>query len=239
MALEKSRGDDYSYKARIGKAHGCHLWVSSRYYGVKFYPDTTATGPCADGLGGGCVCANPERQDYPVVTKTKPDEPAAKCIDMPGFADSSGYKCSMYSSPSLCAYFSNTPTKGKFKGVTAMRACCSCGGGLKGTTTLYPPPPSIGVKCIDAPGWISGFKSGTLHKALRCSEYKNADWCKYFGNTPTTGPLMGVTAMKACCFCGGGHKLHNTSGDGKAASPTKTEAPKTEAAKKETPETEA
>merc|ERR1719498_521433 len=83
-------------------------------------------------------------------------------------------------------------------GLNAVQACCGCGGGVK--------------VCNDMPNWASSTGS-------TCDDFVGRGWCTENG---TYGPawepiwgtfetwknrLSGLSAVAACCGCGGGSTL--------------------------------
>jgi hypothetical protein len=93
-------------------------------------------------------------------------------------------------------------------GVTALQACCACGGGVASFFPDYVPP--VDDTCDDKPGWVSSANT-------TCNDFVAAGLCASGGYGPNWNISLpgrtwddlannetGFTANDACCACGGG-----------------------------------
>jgi len=194
--------------------------------GCSVYGDITG-GPAFEGIkpleacchcGGGGVrtptlSPSPTNGPLPTPSPTSffvdPD-----CTDYEGYVDTYGDDCQWYAQfdDPGCPVEGNTLGGDGFEDVTSSQACCICGGGgerdptaAPGPTT--PPTPEAtfhGPNCKDYPGWKDSYKDG-------CDWYREHDsaGCPTHGQEDGGTGFTGISASKACCYCGGGTENAN------------------------------
>ena len=151
--------------------------------------------------------------------------PSPACSDHPlDWRSSEGDPCSIYDLNSYCtadgregegwnacAWGNITSYAGK-GGVTALDACCACGGGTAAAPRPPPPPPppTPPSNCSDHP------KNWRSSEGDACCVYQWNSYCTPQGGEGPSwdhkawGPISryankrGVSAIEACCACGGG-----------------------------------
>jgi len=121
-----------------------------------------------------------------------PEPTAPPCTDNPeGWTDVDGFNCPWFAEGSNnCAFVGNNHANKD--GITAIEACCACGGG----STLDTPEPTA-PPCTDE-GWLD-FYGDT------CEWYAVNDHCAKYGDIWAKNG--GIAANEACCACGGGSTL--------------------------------
>jgi hypothetical protein len=160
--------------------------------------------------------------------------PSPGCSDRPDWKSSEGDPCSVYELNNYCTadrsnywakngaigegigrgwYYCNYGNLSDYadsKGYSALDACCACGGGTKPTPpappTPSPPPPT----CNDHPkSWRSS--EGDSCCAFVWDEYctpeggEGPSWDhKAWGPISNYADKNGISALQACCGCGGG-----------------------------------
>jgi len=115
----------------------------------------------------------------PVASPTGGSPSTGTCVDDFAFRDSRSFPCWVYDQGPFRCNTATTYTNSD--GVDATDACCVCGGGM-----------NVG-SCADDSGWFDVV-------GRDCSAYGGL-WCnfaEYYANSD------GVTALEACCVCGGG-----------------------------------
>ena len=110
-----------------------------------------------------------------------------------------------------CAWGNITQYAGKH-GVSALEACCACGGGSAPRPPAPPPPPPPPSGCEDHP------KDWRSSEGDSCCVYQWDSYCTPSGGEGPSwdhkawGPISdyadenGVSALDACCACGGGRR---------------------------------
>eukprot|EP00039_Didymoeca_costata_P026718 m.16495 g.16495 ORF g.16495 m.16495 type:complete len:917 (-) comp5714_c0_seq1:599-3349(-) len=140
---------------------------------------------------------------------------SASCLDAPlGWHDSDDDNCATYETYQWCTpeggygrYWGSpdqTFEQFSFDGVSAVQACCACGGG----SAYVAPTPAEGAKCRDEPSnWFDS-------DGYNCEQYVSLGWCakdgsfgRNWGDASVAFSVFassGVHAGMACCGCGGG-----------------------------------
>lgn len=140
--------------------------------------------------------------------------PGTKCADdPPGWTDTEGDTCDDYNDEKYCNDFGGYGPGWQIKWGTfhnfmkqqrtAATACCTCGGGQQVWQ------PTLALSCDDVADWRD--KDGD-----DCAGYKTLGWCDENGQGagwhPEWGSLEdfvgtgGLSAVEACCHCGGGSR---------------------------------
>jgi hypothetical protein len=152
----------------------------------------------------------------------------AGCSDRPlNWRSSEGDPCSLYDLNSYCTAdrregkgwnscaWGNLTKYADSKGVSAFDACCACGGGSLPAPPPPPPPPPApppSSRCSDHPRqWRSS-------EGDSCCVYQWNSYCTPEGKDGPSwdreawGPIaryadkQGISALDACCACGGGRR---------------------------------
>lgn len=161
-----------------------------------------------------CACGGGVTVD---ITDIMSNTPAlASCQDFPGWIDNLGDTCATYLIQQYCTangstsdgWYAEWGEISEYKsadGLTALDACCACGGGTKSLTTLTPLD-----ECSDVPrDWR------TVGDQLSCKDFEERTLCTAAGgigrgwNYSWGGDLTdkvsidGLSAAEVCCACGG------------------------------------
>ena len=179
--------------------------------------------------------------DGPTTTTTSVVAPApvpspSPCRDQPlNWRSSEGDPCSLYDLNSYCTADGregpgwetcangNITKYADSKGVTPLKACCACGGGTAPAPPVpLPPPPPPTSKCVDHPrDWRSS--EGDSCCVYPWNSYctptgkEGPSWDKSWGKISDYADEDGMSALDACCGCGGGVDRALKSDDGDAA----------------------
>jgi hypothetical protein len=135
--------------------------------------------------------------------------PPKECVDKSYWVDSEGDSCAVYESSNFCTRDGKPgsgwvadwgPLEDYAKGVSALAACCVCGGGVSSKPLTF-------AGCTDAPSWQD-------NEGDDCQAYGAGRWCTEAGalgvgwesewGAIETYRGDGKTAFEACCACGGG-----------------------------------
>ena len=116
------------------------------------------------------------------------------CDNEPGWTDMDGDGCEWYelNEESGCPLFGWV--YGANGQMTALEACCHCGGGGDPSNEVPAPTPTTNAdNCTDEPGWVDSLGDG-------CSYYEAFE----FPGCPLEGSFAdanGLEAWDACCHC--------------------------------------
>lgn len=146
------------------------------------------------------------------------------CHDVPkDWRSSEGDPCSIYELNSYCTAegreglgwnhcaWGSITDYADDKGISALQACCACGGGSDPAPPLPPTPAPPPSNCTDDP------KNWKSSEGDSCCAYVWDSYCTPQGGEgpswdPSWGPIsdyadkQGISALQACCGCGGGKK---------------------------------
>ncbi len=153
-------------------------------------------------MGGRAQNTSKHIERLPPHVSASPRRGLASCKDVKGWKDVDGWNCVDYENFDICGgvqkwsdfYDVHITSFGNAHGITAVDACCSCGGG-EGTE-----------KCSDIEGWsdINGLDCLTYTALEICGGWH--EW-----SSDTWGPIedatdnKGRSAFESCCACGGGN----------------------------------
>lgn len=150
--------------------------------------------------------------------------PAPSCTDRPGWVDSEGDPCSIFQLNTYCNADGttgdgwNTCEWGDIvdyatDGITAFDACCACGGGSGVSSPASSAKSNItsAKTCADHPAnWRSS--EGDSCCAYPWNNYCTPDgkeglgWDSSWGKIEDYADENGISALDACCGCGGGKR---------------------------------
>lgn len=176
-----------------------------------------------------CKISNgPTAVSTTVVAPAPVPSPSPECSDLPlGWKSSEGDPCSIYQLNSYCTpegregagwdscSWGPITDYADSHGISALDACCACGGGSNPAPPT-PPPPSPPSTCTDHP---SNWRSS---EGDSCCTYVFSDYCSADGTEgpgwdhASWGPIsdyadsQGRSALDACCGCGGGSRSESS-----------------------------
>lgn len=205
----------------FGEHKGTSYWKVRNSWGAEWGENGYMRLKIGDNLCN--IASGPTATSTSIVTPS-PHPAPSKCKDKPEtWRSSEGDPCSIYDLNSYCSADGhegkgwNICSWGSIKdyadpnGITALEACCACGGGTNPVTPA-PPAPSSPHKCTDKP------KTWRSSEGDSCCTYGWDSYCTPEGGEGRSwdhaawGPISdyadknGISALQACCVCGGGSK---------------------------------